>query len=437
MVTRAESPGSRSLILGEDPSGETRTVGLSATGDVLIQPSNSASVDAFGRFRVSEPDTLFDSKQIFDNQPLFWDDQEVSGADTTSTHSANQASSIIGVGASTAGKRVRQTFMRFNYQPGKSQAVLMTGTLQLTGGGTGIVCGYGLFDDDNGIFLQDNEGTVEFVLRSNVTGSAVDTAIAQTAWSLDPMDGAGGSGITLDLSTSQVMIIDFEWLGVGRVRVGFVMRGEPIYVHEFIHGNVTEGVYMSTPNLPLRFEIANDGTGVASTLRHMCATVLSEGGQEDTGVLRYKSTEGTHVVAATENIIYAILGIKLKSTHFGATINIVETTVVDLAGNKNAEWVLLLNPTVADVFTYSAETNSAVEIAVGVAANTVTSGTAIAGGFFTSTNRGGSDTAKLLNALRLGSTIAGVADEFVLCGRPVGGSTNLNFEGSLTWRELS
>ena len=393
--------------------------------------------DAFGRFRMSEPDTLFDSKQIFDNQDLFWDDQEISGSGTTSTHSSNTASSIIGVALNTAGNRVRQTFMRFNYQPGKSQQILMTGTLVLSGGGTGIVCAFGLYDDNNGIFLRNNEGTVEFVIRSSTSGSPVDTAVAQADWNLDVMDGTTSSAITLDLTKSQVLLIDYEWLGTGRVRVGFVEAGEPRYVHEFLHGNVREGVYMSTPNLPIRYEIDNDGTGAASTLRHTCSTVISEGGQEETGIIRYKSTEGVHVVAATEDTLYAILGIKLKSTHLAANINMVESTVVDYAGNKNAEWTMLFNPTVASLFTYASQISSAVDIAVGVAANTVTGGTAIAGGYFTSSNKGGSDTAILGNALRLGSQISGTPDEIVLCARPIGGSTNLNIEGALLWRELS
>src|SRR3990167_311155 len=85
--------------------------------------------DAFSRLRTSHPLSVFDSKQVFDNLPLIWDDQETSGSGTSSAHSANTASSPLSVSASTAGTRVRQTFRRFNYQPGKAQLVLMTGTL--------------------------------------------------------------------------------------------------------------------------------------------------------------------------------------------------------------------------------------------------------------------------------------------------------------------
>ena len=157
--------------------------------------TDNPSGDAFGRLRVANPETLFDSKQIFDNQPLFWDDDEVSGGSTTSTHSANTASTTLGVALNTAGNRVRQTYQSFNYQPGKSQLVLMTGVLDESGGGTGITRLMGYGNDNNGIFLVDKEGTINVRRRTYVTGSAVDNDAAQTSWNIDTMDGNGAFGI--------------------------------------------------------------------------------------------------------------------------------------------------------------------------------------------------------------------------------------------------
>ena len=42
----------------------------------------SAALDAFARLRVSNPTTLFDSKQLESNQPLFWDDAQTAGSGT-------------------------------------------------------------------------------------------------------------------------------------------------------------------------------------------------------------------------------------------------------------------------------------------------------------------------------------------------------------------
>lgn len=58
-------------------------------------------LDAFKRLKISQPYTIFDSKQIFDdsdlantveNFPLFFDNKEVSGSGTSTLFNVNQAS---------------------------------------------------------------------------------------------------------------------------------------------------------------------------------------------------------------------------------------------------------------------------------------------------------------------------------------------------------
>jgi len=404
-----------------------------------IKFAQSPNLDAFGRLRVSNPLTLFDSKQVFDNQPLIWDDSEVSGSGTTSTHSVDEARSRLAVSATTAGKRVRQTFMRFNYQPGKSQLAYLTGVPLVSGGGAGIVTEFGLFDDDNGIFFRYDEGTLKFVIRSNVTGSPVDTEVAQSSWNLDKFDGSG-EGASLDLSKTQLLVIDLEWLGVGSVRVGWVYNGKIIYAHQFNHANIKSTVYMSTPNLPLRYSIENDGTGAASSMDHNCSTIISEGGQAKNGVLRYASTEGTHVACASENVVYAIIGIRLKSTHIAETVDVEKVAIQIQDGSNTGEWIVILNPTVTGTFNYTGETNSGIEVGLGTGAPTVTNGVRLDGGFAQSSTGGGGSgggTEAVLNAIRLGAAIDGTVDEIVLCWMPNGGTSAHEIEGSIHWRELS
>lgn len=394
-----------------------------------VRFSDSPSVDAFGRLRVSNPETLFDSKQLYDAEPLFWDDAEVSGGSTSTTHSTARASTVIGVAATTAGKRVRQTFQRFNYQPGKSQLTFLTFILDKAGGGTGITRGVGLFDDNNGLFLKDNAGTYQFVIRSSVTGSPVDSPTSQASWNLDPMDGTGPSGVTLDFSKVQILAIDYEWLGVGRVRFGFVIDGLIIYAHEVLHANSGSSVFMSTPNLPVRYSIENGGSGAASTLEHICATVITEGGLEPTGIVRSVSTAGTHVDANAADTLYAVLGVRLKSTHLAKTVTVRQVTVLSET-NDNFEWSVWLNPTVASTFTYSDESNSAVQTAKGATANTVSGGYLLASGFSSSTSEA---VALVSNVRHLGAKIDGTRDEIVLCVRPL--SINADIQATMTWLE--
>lgn len=433
-------------ISGRGPKKGNRVI---VDGSVNIQTSDSAAIDAFGRWRVSNPETLFDSKNIFDdpdlastveNQTLFYDNQETSGSGTGTTYNTNKSSQSLTVSASTAGTRIRQTKMRFNYQPGKSQLIIMT--FNMEGAVAGITKREGVFDDNNGIFLEFDGTTINFVRRTYTTGSAVDNEVAQSSWNIDKMDGSGISRITLDWTKTQIMFIDYEWLGVGRIRCGFVINGNIYYAHEFLNTNILDVAYMSTPNLPLRTEISNDGTGVAASITQICSTVISEGGSQKLGLTRSASTNGTHVDCNTENTIYAIVGIRLKAAYLGASVNIISAAIQLHTASHKGEWLLLFNPTVAGTFTYADETNSAVQAARGASTNTVTGGTRVAGGLVESGGAGisgaaGSTESPITSALRLGSSISGTPDTYVLCFRPTGGSTNVDIEGLLNWIELT
>jgi hypothetical protein len=171
--------------------------------------SDSGNLDAFARVRMSSPETVFDSKQLSDKQPLFWDDQLISGSGGASTYNTNQASTTLSVANLTAAVRVRQTFRRFNYQPGKSQLFIQTGIFGTAA--TGIKRKIGLFDDKNGLFFDQLSTGMGVTIRTYTSGSAVDTRVAQAAWNIDKLTGPGASGINLDFSKSQIFFFDFEW----------------------------------------------------------------------------------------------------------------------------------------------------------------------------------------------------------------------------------
>lgn len=417
-------------------SGTTDTKANVTTGGSLQVFTDPAQLDAFARLRVSNPETLFDSKQIQDNGALFWDDQEVSGSGTASSWTQDEASTTLSVSSQTAGRRVRQTFRRFNYQPGKSQLVILTGTLGV-GGGTGIVRSMGLYDENNGIFVRDNEGTIEIVKRSSRDGSEIDTPVAQSSWNLDPMDGTGPSGITLDSTKSQIFFMDIEWLGVGRVRCGWFIDGLPVYCHQFLHSNNVAGVYMSTPNLPVRYEIENYGTGVLSELEAICCTVMSEGGTQDVGTSRYHSNAGTPIQASTAGTIYALVGIRLKPNNLGGIVKLSDVSVAN-ANSQDFEWLLVFNPTLGSTPTWTNLANSVVQTSVGEASDpsttTVTNGTVIYGGYVKSSNSSGSASLALDTAQQLGSAIDGTPDEVWLCARPL--AANADMYGAIEIKEI-
>lgn len=425
----SHGPGGRITVYVED---DPDFYPYLTTSHVAI---NNLPFDAFGRLRSSDPLTLFDSKQIHSNQPLYWDDQEVSGTGTTSTHSEARASTTIGVAATTAGKRVRQTYQRFNYQPGKSQLILCTGVLSLSGSGISVAMGY--FDDANGIFVSTTDGVIYLNIRSSVTGSPVDNSIAQSNWNGDKLDGTGASGYTLNANAAQIFWMDIEWLGVGTVKCGFVINGEFIVCHSFHHANSITSVYMSTPNLPVRYEIENDGTGAASTLEHICSTVISEGGQQANGQLHYISTDNNAVTVGTTNYV-ALVGIRLQSNKIDQRIDLTSTTVLN-STKAPFEWRVIINPTVAgNALSWADHTDSSVQETFGDATNTVSGGKELAGGIVAGTNAGSNADTPLENALRLGASIAGVSDQIFVCVKAYGGGgTTGSFDASLGWRELT
>ena len=429
-------PYVRDITTNKDVRLTGKTEGDNVILQTMMHASDSPSIDAFGRWRVSNPETLFDSKNIFndsdladsvENQDLFYDNQETSGSGTSTTYDANKSSQTLLVSNTTAGTRVRQTKMRFNYQPGKSQEVMMT--FNMNGAAANITKKEGIFDGENGIFLEFSGTTVNLVRRTFVTGSAVDTKVAQANWNLDVMDGTGRSKVTLNWSKTQIMFIDFEWLGVGRIRIGFVVNGMIYYVHEINNANSLAEVYMTTPNLPLRSEISNDGSGAADTITQICSTVVSEGGSQELGVLRHSDTAS--ITSLSAGTTYAILGLRLKSNYLGASVLLQKISMIASTNNDQCHWGLYINPTVASTFAYSDESRSAIQTATGAAANTITNGYEIDGDFFSTA----SPASHLLkNALRLGSLIDGTVDEIVLTATPI--TNNITVQAGITWREL-
>jgi len=386
-------------------------------------------VDYSGTLRTSTQSTLFDSKQTFDANPLYFDDQEVSGSGTSSSHSIPRASSTLGVSNTTVGKRVRQTFQHFNSQSGKVHRIQGTFVLGPTVAGITKEIGYAV--GDNGVFLRSVGGVVSLVLSSGVTGAAVETTAVQSDWSVDGLgEGAlNPSGETVDWDKIQLMRISFLWQGAGGVEVAFRIGDRFYAVHQFHASNLLAAPFMSTPNLPYHVSIENDGTGPVASIEHFCETIISEGGHNPIGIPRHKSTEGTHVAATAADTLYAVIGI--RPALVGVNLSLHTMSMI-ATSNDDFEWVVMLNPTVAGTFTYSAIDGSVQsEGATGATANTVTGGTKLIGGMAQSS---GGETLDIGTEIRPGFSIAGVADTIVLCVRPL--SSNANIEGSLHFEEL-
>lgn len=398
----------------------------------------NGALDAFGRLRVSEPFTQFDSQQIKDSQPLFWDDAAVSGGGTSTAFVTNNACTRIGVSNLTAGHRVRQSKRPFYYQAGKGALRFLTFVMGAAAAGITRLAGQG--DADNGLFLRQTGAGPAFVRRTFTSGVAVDNVVLQASWNVDTLDGSGNagnpSGIALDLSLFQILMIAYEWLGGGTVAFGFVLDGQLIVAHVMQNANALDKVYMSVPDLPLRYSIQNDGTGPAATLDHVCCTVISEGGRENTG-FPYAIERLAVLTTLNDADFYPLIAIRLRS---GYTYAEVVPTDISVVSTTNAffAWKLILNPTVTGTalsFTTlptSPAGQSAIETDI-----TRTSATKVSGGTTIAAGVGAIDSVaqvSLPSDFALGSTIAGVADILVLAvSRITAGAEN--FFGTMGWRE--
>lgn len=360
------------------------SVSGSPMGIGSVKFGDSGSVDAFGRLRISEPVTMFDSQLQYDLASLVWDQSTAVSA--LVTHLPNESAAELSVTATINSKAVRQSRQYSRYRPGKSMLIAIT--FVMGAGVTDVRKRVGYFDDSttggtgNGIFLEQN-GTTDVALtrRTYTSGSQSDAdRVVQADWNIDPFDGTGPSGVTLDLSKTQILEIDCQWLGVGRVRVGFNIGGCLCLAHEFTHANILETVYCTTMNLPIRYEIhktaTSDGVG---TLKQICSCVISEGGYDtDRGSPRGTGNGITAVGVTTRR---PILSIRPKTT-FNSITNrgwVIPESLEIMATTNSGYWELVYGGTLGGSPSWgSAGDNSIVE--KDVAANSISGGEILATG---------------------------------------------------------
>jgi hypothetical protein len=344
------------------------------------------TVDAFGRARVSTPLTLFDSYHRYDPNGKF-DTANTAGG--TYTFNANTAAFSMTVDTANNAQVVRESKRVFAYQPGKSLQVLQTFVMNPAQDGLRQRTGY--FDDRNGIFLELENSTLSFVKRSNSTNTPTDNKASQSEWNYDKLDGTGPSGLTLDITKGQIMFIDIEWLGLGSVRCGFIINGQLIHCHSFHHANISDGPYMTTACLPVRFEIKNiANTTTSSTLKQVCSSVISEGGYELKGRPRSIGTPAnSNFNMATAGIWYPIVSIRLKSSQIDS---IVIPTNISFLGEGNTgriKFGLISGGTLGGNTDFTSAANDS-PVEYNMVANTITGGDVIQQGFVGVTNQSSS-----------------------------------------------
>lgn len=405
----------------------------------LSTPPQINLLDAVGRIRISNPVSRFAGKMIGTKKALMWAESVALGG--AISYDMNLSSCLLQVPATPNAVAIRQSKRYISYPPGKSQ--LLDTTFVMHPVEPGLIQRVGYFDSANGLFLELNgdmpNAEIAVVRRTSVTGGPVDERIPQAAWNLDKLDGSGASKKTLNLNLIQFLVIDFVWLSAGSIRFGFYIDGEVIYCHRINNANVLSAPFMTTPSLPLRWEIRTTAPiSVPATLYQICGAAISEGGVEEPGIIRSYFRTGLGVVIPSA-AFRPVLAIRInpavstiRSTILPQNLSVGSSTAA------NFNWFLALNPVVvggpAPVWTDLPESAAQFDI---TRTGTVDPATAvILSSGFSATQLSAIPNLDLPEALALAANVDGtIPDEMVLCARPLTGSET--FSGSLAWRELN
>jgi len=419
------------------------------------------TLDSFERVRVSEPNVAFE--YLFANGLLAgqWEGTAY-GAGTVTQNTTAWTTELNTTTATTTGYWA-QTYAHVRYAPGFS--TIFRGTFNFNALATGLTMRYGMFTDQgtfpsvtgDGIYLEAVGSTINIVVRSMVSGSGIETRIAQTSWNMDPLNGTGKSVVNLNWTLTQHLVIEYQWLGVGTVRVGFETGGSGVvWAHQFNLVNAISTAYTRTGTLPIRAECFSTGAlGVAGKLTLICCAVHHEGIIVNRGWRYFSGNSGTALktIGLTAGSLYPLISIRAaitnditKRTTFIPT---KATIMVQTAATTSVVmmWALVAIPAPLTSATFAtATTSSNVAIDTAAAAATAVTGTIIASGILP--NAIGLHTLDFLeqmdNSIRAGQNAAGTltitgANVVCLAYGPLVTTSGVGaaVAASISWKELS
>lgn len=372
------------------------------------------SLDAFGRLRVSNCFTTFNyyPSPITANSNLDIDNwvNITNGNGSSSYNTDNYVNLSI---SNTSDYVLRMTKQPMEYQPGKSRLIYLTGVMLGESAGLDTLTSrIGLFNVDNstpttitdGIYFQTDGTNLQWV-ETIQTGTIT---VNQSSWNVDIFDGNGPSGKTLtssNLNTSMLFVIDQEWLGVGRVRCGFIIDGVIYYAHEFNHGSL-DVQYTKTPRQRIGYQIIGTSITTEHTMRQMCSTSILEGGYFPLGARISISNETTLVNMSNSGTKYILLALKLQSGYENALIKILNISVSFSAktGNTGLYEIQLhsTNGSIGSIngsLSFNNISNSMTQYSVGNGTQTINSNGFIINSGYVSSNSNISLSGKIENTL--------------------------------------
>lgn len=390
---------------------------------------------AFGLDMVASPYSVIDLKTLHDKVPEVWDEELLNGA--TSVFYKAQASTVLTTDSVTEAA-IRQTYMRFPYQPGKGQRIYFTGIVEPE---TGTIKRYGYYnnagqasaspyaDTLDGVYFKTSNDTM-FVCSARY---GTEECVAQPSWNKN-------TGASIDWSKAQVFYVQFGWLGYKGVRFGTVQNGAELLLHETVETNTDTIPFMQSPNHSIRGEIRQVAAGAGTnTLKMTCAAVQSEGGLEPLGRINAFTTGGTHIDLASEDTSYVVFAYRVATNHRDVAVDLNDLDILVTTASHDVLYEIWIGGAVHSGTLTFGNGGSCIEVAQGNGTQTYDrSGIRVAAGYASSGgNQGGTTpaTVNLRSALRAGVDIAGVRQIVYITVMPIAGSTAVDVHPSFAVRE--
>lgn len=243
-----------------------------------------------------------------------------------------------------------------------------------------------------------------------------------------------------------------SWLGVGEAIMGIFTDSMIIPFHKFQFANNTGSeAYTTRGTLPIRYELISAGTGTATNviMKHICTTVLSEGGFDAfSGGSIYSLNNGT--TGKTYNTERPLIALRLNQTMTAlkkprATINILNVQTISTTNADSLVRIYKFDASAITVLTGAAWINnsannlireSAIEYDLSATAVDITGvsrGVRLITSFYVeAASQIGSD--QIVGKVNLHANIAGESEMIVITMQSLSGSTETGFV-SVVWNE--
>jgi hypothetical protein len=386
---------------------------------------DNANLDAFGRLRVSNITTLLDVTHKYDKAPKIMDEEVSAGSTSTYISSGSCVEMVVG---GVNGYVVRQSKTKATYQPGKSQIFeasfsnfnLQSGVTKRVGYFTSTTAS--TFNTNFDGFFLESDGTTSVISFQIWRGGTNIYSANTSSWSTDEINPS-----SIDWSLTNLMFVDFQWLGVGRVRFGMVLNGITYIFSEYTAANNLGTVYMESPNKPIRYEART--TGSTGTFREICSQVSSEGAiNRITNRFVVSSTGTTSMVTAGTK--YAYIGIKPNIGYEDVSILAKQISIINTS-NDNYLLTLEINPTISGAYSFTTNNDTSILQSLGDGSQTVTTSGVILIGFI---GEAGAQALSSItiedNGINPGLNIDGTQDELWVCITPL--TANATFLGTIS-----